>query len=128
MRLLQQCVATAAFLAATSIFINRCAAQSVIDKTYATSDGDLMKFFSNGIVVEANGAFGVVYPGQEVFMGQDGRSPRTQCTYKQNDDKIVLTCPHVEPTTFTVNKDGTLTGPPEGLWQHAAFAHLVPKK
>jgi len=102
--------------------------ESVSGKLYVTSAGDLIKFWDNGIAVEINGEFGVVYAGQAIYFGEDGHSPRTQCPYKQDGAKITLTIKDDGTTAvFTVNKDGSLTGPPEGIWGHTAFASLTPK-
>jgi hypothetical protein len=49
-------------------------------------------------------------------------------SYTQDGDKIALTCEGAAKTIFTVNDDGSLAGPPEGLYAHKAFAHLTEKR
>jgi hypothetical protein len=102
-------------------------ARSLQGKIYATSAGDRIAFFDNGRAVEVNGNIGMAYAGQSVYFGEDGRSPRTECTYKQDGDKISLSC-EGEKGVFTMNPDGSLTGPTEGMWKHKDFAHLTEVK
>ncbi len=102
---------------------------SVSGKVYVTSAGDWIKFWDNGIAVEINGEFGVMYAGQSIYFGEDGHSPRTQCPYKQDGATITMTIKDDgTAAVFTVNKDGSLTGPPEGIWGHKAFMHMIPEK
>jgi len=120
--------ASVAFVAALAIFIPSCGAQTVTGKTYVTSEGDTIIFQANGKATERNGSPGVAYAGQAIYFGEDGRSPRTDCTYSQSGKKIDLACEEGAKAVYTVNADGSLTGPPEGMWKHTAFAHLVLKK
>jgi hypothetical protein len=126
MRTLNLCAATALFFAL--IVTAGCGARKVSGNLYVTSAGDMIKFFNNGKAVEVNGMFGMIYPRQSVYMGEDGMSPRTNCTYKQAGVNVTLTCDGGERADFTVNADGSLNGPPEGMWGDAAFSHLNLKK
>jgi hypothetical protein len=98
-------------------------------KTYATSDGDTIAFRAQGKATETNGVRGSMYPYQDAVFGAGGFAS-SDCTYIQNGAKINLTCAAAKEMTvvYTVNKDGSLTGPPEGMYGHAAFAHVVEKK
>lgn len=101
------------------------AAQPVSGKVYETSVGDIIAFRKDGkTAVELNGKAGLAYPGQAIYFGEDGTSPRTECTYKQDGAKITVTCDGVAGAIFTVNKNGSLTGPLEGMWEHTEFEHL----
>jgi hypothetical protein len=106
----------------------------VVGATYVTAEQDRVIFGPGGRAVELNGAFGMAYPGQSIYFGADGKTPRTECKYDQTDDKVTLACdalgganPNAR-AVYTVNADGSLSGPPAGLWGHAAFAHMTLKK
>lgn len=115
---------SAALVVATALLSAGCSVKAVSGKTYVTSDGDTITFFSDGKAAERNGNRGVIYAGQMVAFGADGASPATPCTYNQNGDKLTLNCGEGVNVVFTVNNDGSLTGPPTGMFQHTAFAHL----
>lgn len=118
---------TMAILAATALFTGCIArsAEPVSGKLYVTSEGDVIGFRTDGkTAVEMNGNPGVAYAGQAIYFGADGNSPRTECTYKQGGAKIALTCEGAAEAVFMVNNDGSLTGPPEGMWKQTAFAYL----
>jgi hypothetical protein len=146
-----QLVVTAAFVAATAIFLAGCSAMKVSGKTYLTADGDKIEFRDKGKALETNGIPRIIYHNQyetcgnvhiihtnsedspTMFQCRDSTSGRAEaaffdCSYSLDGDKLNLNCPGAEGTPFTVNKDGSLTGPPAGMWGHAAFAHLVLKK
>ena len=38
----------------------------------------------------------------------------TGCTYTENSKSVTLTC-EGQPATLTINDDGSLSGPPEGM-------------
>ena len=101
---------------------------TVSGKIFKDSQGDQIAFAKNGRAVEANGNRGMAYAGQAIYFGEDGHTPRTECTYNQDGVKITLKCEPGTEVVFTVNKDGSLSGPPEGMWGETAFAHLVPIK
>ena len=132
MRAFHQLLATAVFFAAASIFIASSGAQSVAGKTSVTSLGDTIQFNGNGTATERNGRLPLFYKGQTVDMG-DGSDPHTACDYSQDGNIITLTCGFKDQpgdnvkAVFTVNGDGSLTGPPTGMWGQKSFAHLVPK-
>jgi hypothetical protein len=104
-------------------------ANGVFGKTYVNSDGDTITFRAQGKATETNGVRGTMYPFQSAVFGSGGFA-FSDCTYIQNGAKINLTCEAAQEMTviYTVNKDGSLTGPPEGIYGHAAFAHLTEKK
>lgn len=117
--------------AETSPAVNSSAEKAnptVWGKIFKNSQGDQIAFAKNGRAVEANGNAAMAYAGQAVYFGEDGHTPRTECTYTQDGVKITLKCEPGTQTVFTVNKDGSLSGPPEGIWGQKAFAHLVPFK
>lgn len=102
----------------------------VAGKIYRTSAGDMIIFRKDGktaaeINAVVNGMV-VSYAGQAIYFGEDGQHPRVECNYTQDGNKITLTTEGVTGALFMVNKDSSLTGPPEGLWKHDAFAHLEP--
>ncbi|MGO8934043.1 MAG: hypothetical protein ACLPLZ_13215 [Terracidiphilus sp.] len=103
-------------------------APRVSGKTYATSAGDLIKFFDNGEAREMNGVFGVMYGGQQIDFDSNGLPTPIECKYNQNADKVTLTCDGVAGAVFTLNKDGSLSGPADGLWHHAEFSHMTESK
>jgi hypothetical protein len=106
----------------------KAAAESVTGRTYVTSDGDTIVFQANGRATERNGNPGIAYAGQAIFFGADGRSPRTACTYTQNENKIALACDEGAKAVYTINTDGSLEGPTAGMFRHTAFAHLTEQK
>jgi hypothetical protein len=105
-----------------------CGSKKVFGKTYVTSGGDTIQFHSDGTATERNGNPGVAYAGQAVSFDDAGMPAGTACKYNQNADKITLTCEEGAQAVYTVNDDGSLAGPPAGLYGHPAFAHLVEKK
>jgi len=97
---------------------------------YKTAAGDIIFFRKDGktaaeVNAVANGMV-VSYAGQAIYFGEDGQHPRVECTYTQDGNTITLTTEGIAGAVFTVNKDSSLTGPPEGLWKHDSFAHLEP--
>jgi len=106
----------------------KAAAESVVGRTYMTSDGDTIAFQANGRATERNGNPGIAYAGQAIFFGADGRSPRTACTYNQNENKIALACEEGAKADYSFSADGSLEGPPTGMFRHTAFAHLTEQK
>jgi peptidoglycan hydrolase-like protein with peptidoglycan-binding domain len=100
---------------------------SLVGKRYETSESDIIFFLKDGNAAERNGNFGVVYARQGVSFDSNGRNPTTWCKFQQEKNKVTLTCDS-EVGEFTINKDGSLTGPPEGMWGHAAFARLTELK
>jgi peptidoglycan hydrolase-like protein with peptidoglycan-binding domain len=100
---------------------------SLVGKRYQTSESDIIFFLKDGDAAERNGHFGVLYARQAVSFDSNGRNPTTWCKYQQEKNKITLTCDS-EVGEFTINKDGSLTGPPEGMWGHEAFARLTELK
>jgi hypothetical protein len=88
----------------------------------------MIKFLDNGEAREINGAFGTLYGGQSMDFDSNGMPEPTECKYSQKADKVTLNCDGVEGAIFTVNKDHSLTGPPEGLWHHTAFSHMTEMK
>ncbi|MGH9344902.1 MAG: peptidoglycan-binding domain-containing protein [Terriglobia bacterium] len=104
------------------------AANGVYRKIYVTSAGDVIAFLAGGRAIELNGSFGVAYANQAIYFGADGNHPRTECTYSEDRDRVTLVCPDGQNAVYTVNRDGSLTGPPAGLWGERAFAHLTEKK
>lgn len=112
--------------------VGKISTQTLLGKTFVNSQGDKIAFLKNGRAVELNHPGGI-YPGQSVYFGEDGNHPRTECTYNQDGVSITLTCGEKEngekvKAVFTVNKDGSLSGPLEGMWGESAFAHLLPIK
>ena len=102
----------------------------VAGKMYKTAAGDIIFFRKDGktaaeVNAVANGMV-VSYAGQAIYFGEDGQHPRVECTYTQDGNTITLTTEGIAGAVFTVNKDSSLTGPPEGLWKHDSFAHLEP--
>jgi peptidoglycan hydrolase-like protein with peptidoglycan-binding domain len=100
---------------------------SLVDKRYVTSESDIVFFLKDGGAAERNGHFGVLYARQSVAFDSNGQNPTTWCKYQQEQKKVTLTCDS-EKAQFTINGDGSLTGPPEGMWGHAAFARLTELK
>jgi len=88
----------------------------------------MIRFFNNGEASEVNGLFGVLYGGQQMDFDSNGMPLPIACKYTQNADKVTLTCDGVAGAVFTMNKDGSLSGPADGLWHHAAFAHMTEVK
>jgi hypothetical protein len=106
-----------------------CGSKSIVGKTYETTDGDTIAFQSDGKATERNGDRGSMYAGQAISMdsAQNGSTP---CTYTQDSGKVTLACAGAkdEKAVYTVNDDGSLTGPPDGIWGQKAFAHMTEKK
>jgi hypothetical protein len=98
---------------------------TVSGRIFEDSQGDEIAFAKNGRAVEANGNRGMAYAGQAIYFGEDGNTPRTECSYNQDGINITLTCEPDTKAVFKINKDGSLSGPPEGMWGQSAFAHLV---
>jgi hypothetical protein len=110
--------------------VNNVESISVAGKGYKTSAGDIITFREDGkTAAEVNAVVNgmvVSYAGQAIYFGEDGQHPRVECTYTQDGNKITLTTVGIAGVVFTVNKDGSLTGPPEGMWKHDTFSHLEP--
>jgi hypothetical protein len=104
---------------------------NVSGKKYVTSAGDSIVFHGDGTATERNGKNVMAYAGQAIngVVRADGSNNlHTDCTYKQNGDKVTLTYDQGVKAVFTVEIDGSLTGPPAGIWGQKAFAHMVLKK
>ena len=131
-RTFQQHGLLASLVAIVSIFPTGCHFKGagfpdkteVIGNTYATSAGDTIKFLDNGRAVEINGK-PAIYRDQMVDFDSTGRYAQTECTYKQDGRNVTLTCEPKTDAVFTVNADGSLTGPPGGLWGHPVFSQMV---
>lgn len=106
----------------------KAAAESVTGKTYMTSEDDMIEFGRNGRAVEINGNPGVAYAGQMVSFDGAGRLAGTPCTYNQDGEKVTLRCEPGATAVYTVSGDGSLQGPPAGMYKHPAFAHLTERK
>jgi hypothetical protein len=39
----------------------------------------------------------------------------SNCTYTEDGKTVTLTCEGGEPATLTINDDGSLSGPPDGM-------------
>lgn len=100
---------------------------SLVGKRYVTSESDIVFFLKDGGAAERNGHFGVLYARQSVAFDSNGQNPTTWCKYQREQKKVTLTCDS-EKAQFTINGDGSLMGPPEGMWGHAAFARLTELK
>ena len=135
-------IALAMIFAVAAILLAGCGAKKVAGKTYVDDDGDSIEFRADRRAAEINWNPQVLYPGQQAALGSTvitnttggdfklgmGNVARSDCTYKQDRDQIAVTCIGRKTATYTVNPDDSLTGPPEGMWAHAVFAHLVPKE
>src|SRR5665213_1208109 len=99
---------------------------SVSGKTYVDEEGNAIAFHARGKATETNGRVGFMYPHQSAIFGNNGRAV-SECTYSQTGSKVNLSCEAAEEMklVYTVNKDGSLTGPPEGMYGHASFARLT---
>ena len=75
-----------------------------------------------------NGNYGVVYANQAVAFDGNGQNPTAWCKYQQEQNKVTITCDHGVTAEFTINRDGSLTGPAEGMWGETAFANLTEVK
>jgi hypothetical protein len=82
----------------------------------------------DGDVAERNGNYGVVYANQAVAFDGNGQNPTAWCKYQQEQNKVTITCDHGVTAEFTINRDGSLTGPAEGMWGETAFANLTEVK
>src|SRR5258706_12495101 len=88
---------TMAGLITLSILVVGCGSSKVDGNTYQ----------NNGSVVQLE-----FRSGGKAFVSM---GPRTQtCTYNQNSKTVTLLCER-EKTVFTVEDDGSLTGPPDGM-------------
>jgi hypothetical protein len=116
--------------AAAATILSGCGPRGphVSGKTYETSAGDMIKFFENGEAREMNGVIGVMYGGQQIDFDSNGMPLPVECKYSQKADKVTLTCDGVAGAVFTLNKDGSLSGPADGLWHHAEFSHMTESK
>lgn len=103
------------------------APESLIGKRYQTSESDIVFFLKDGDAAERNGHYGVAYARQTISFDSNGQNPTTWCKYQQEQNNVSLTCDS-EKAEFTINRDGSLTGPPEGMWGEAAFARLTELK
>jgi hypothetical protein len=110
------------------------AAPRVGGKTYLDAKNDEIIFLAGGRAVELNGVSGIAFAGQSIYFGEDGKSPRTECKYNQSGDHVTLACDVMGQSmvnariVYTVGADGSLTGPPSGMWGEAQFSHLTEKK
>jgi uncharacterized Zn-binding protein involved in type VI secretion len=107
------------------------AAPIVSGKTYVTLAGDSIVFHGDGTATERNGKNVMAYAGQAingVVRANGSNNLHTDCTYKQNGDMVILTYDRGAKVVFKVEIDGSLSGPPAGIWGQKAFAHLVLKK
>ena len=134
---------TAAMLASgVAVSLAGCGSKTVAGRTYVTANEDTIEFGNDGKAVETNGDPQFLYPGQKVALGStplanntsrdfklsDGQTGGAVCTYRQDRAQLTLTCDDGETTIFVVDKDGSLNGPPEGMWGHAVFAHMTLKQ
>lgn len=102
--------------------------ESLVGKRYVTSEHDRLFFLKDGDVAERNGQYGVLYANQSAAFDGNGQNPTTWCKYEQEHNKVTITCDHGVKADFTINRDGSLTGPVEGMWGEAAFARLTELK
>ena len=102
--------------------------ESLVGKRYVTSEHDRLFFLKDGDVAERNGNYGVVYANQAVAFDGNGQNPTAWCKYQQEQNKVTITCDHGVTAEFTINRDGSLTGPAEGMWGETAFANLTEVK
>jgi peptidoglycan hydrolase-like protein with peptidoglycan-binding domain len=102
--------------------------KSLVGKRYVTSEHDRLFFLKDGDVAERNGQFGVLYANQSAAFDGNGQNPTTWCKYELENNKVTITCDHGVKAEFTINRDGSLTGPVEGMWGEAAFARLTELK
>ena len=119
---------SAVFLLATTVCLANDDANGVAGKTYVNSDGDTIAFYAHGKAKETNGVGGTMYSYQSGMFRNSGFFS-SDCTYSQNGNKVDLTCEGAkhEKVAYAVNGDGSLTGPPTGMYGHKAFAHLTEK-
>lgn len=106
----------------------RLALQSVAGKTYVTPERDIIFFAKNGRALERNGNPTIAYAGQMIAFDNAGQLAGTPCDYKQDGDKISLTCGEGAKADYEIAADGSLQGPSEGMFKHPAFAHLTEQK
>jgi peptidoglycan hydrolase-like protein with peptidoglycan-binding domain len=102
--------------------------ESLVGKRYLTSEHDILFFLKDGDVAERNGHYGVLYANQSAAFDANGQNPTTWCKYQQEQSKVTITCDHGVGAEFTINRDGSLTGPAEGMWGETAFARLAELK
>lgn len=124
-----------------AIMLSACSARKVAGKTYVSDDGDTIEFRTDGKVAETNWNPQVLYPGQQAALGTTVITNTTggdfklggakivgpDCSYVQDRDQVEITCVGRKKAIFTINSDESMSGPPEGMWAHPAFARLVPK-
>jgi hypothetical protein len=81
---------------AASLILNACG-KSVSGNTYAGADGVTVAFQSGGKATTALGGI------------------KSDCTYTEDGKTVSLTCEGGEPAALTINDDGSLSGPPDGM-------------
>ena len=106
----------------------RSALESVEGKVFSTAEGDVVIFGANGRALERNGNMGVAYSGQVISFDGEGRLSGTPCSYRQTGEKVALRCQESASAGYTLTGDGTLEGPPAGMFGHSAFARMKPEK
>jgi len=135
-------VAFITLFAVSAIMLSGCGAKKVAGKTYISDEGDTIEFRTDGKAIETNWNLQVLYPGQQAALGTTIITNTTggdfklagakfvapDCSYAQDHDQVGITCAGRKKTTFTITGDDSMTGPPEGMWAHPAFSHLVPKE
>jgi hypothetical protein len=84
-------------LVAAALILGSCGGSSVAGNTYEAAGGAVSIAFQSA--------------GKAVFAMGPLSSP---CTYAENERKISVTC-QGDTTDFTLNDDGSLSGPPNGL-------------
>jgi hypothetical protein len=135
-------IALAAIFFSGAILLTGCGVKKVAGKTYVNEDGDSFEFRSDGKAIETNWDPMVVYPGQETMLGTiplinttgrdfkigSGKAAGTECSYIQNRDQVSVSCARGVKITYVLDSEGSLTGPPEGIWGHAVFSRLKLKE
>jgi hypothetical protein len=69
----------------------------------------------------------MLYPHQGADVDANGR-PSTACNYTLSGNKLSLTCDEGAKAVFKIADNGSLVGPPTGMYNHPAFAHFIEKK
>ncbi len=135
-------VAFITLFALSAIMLSGCGAKKVAGKTYISDEGDTIEFRADGKAIETNWNLQILYPGQQAALGATIITNTTggdfkltgakfvapDCSYAQDHDQVGITCTGRKKATYTITGDDSMTGPPEGMWAHPAFSHLVAKE